>query len=609
MVTRRGSDGRDNVDDVELRARGLWALWLVAAALIALAVLPAYMGNRVVDAQNHINDVLQPASNLGSRLSLLNSRQMARFEGFVLSGDPSFRRSYVGAISESDTVFARLRGLSADLSLGVDPDNPQTPGVRERLAQVSAATTRWHVDNQAVLLQDDPALRIAALERSRADYAEIQRRTELLEAAIQREMLAGRSRMEAARTLQGRLSVALAALALGATLLVGRVGRRLKGLTREAQGRRRDAVRARRDIDALLEATGDGVLGIDLEGHCLSLNRAGVDLLGYPERDIVGKDFHDTLHHSRPDESPRERSASRVLAGLTAGEAKDSHGVDVLWRRDGSALPVKWAQRPLIDGTELRGSVLTFTDMTEVQKKERALREAIRQREDVVSVVSHDLRNPLGVVFGATDILLELPLDDEGRKRQAEIIGRAAHRMSRLIEDLLDVSRIQDGLLVVRRALEHVPDVLVEAMDLFHEQAEAKGVRLVLDVPDTGPHARLDRDRLLQALANLLDNAVRLTPEGGVVTLFAEGLEGRVAIRVSDTGPGIPLEAIDHVFDRYWQKEDSARGSVGLGLTIVKGVVDAHGGEVQVASEVGKGTTFTLLFPSTAREGVKEAQP
>ncbi|MEX2471948.1 MAG: ATP-binding protein [Gemmatimonadota bacterium] len=609
MVTRRGSDGRDDVDDVELRARGLWALWLVAAALIALAVLPAYMGNRVVDAQNHINDVLQPASNLGSRLSLLNSRQMARFEGFVLSGDPSFRRSYVGAISESDTVFARLRDLSADLSLEVDPDNPQTPGVRERLAQVSAATTRWHVDNQAVLLQDDPALRIAALERSRADYAEIQRRTELLEAAIQREMLAGRSRMQAARTLQGRLSVALAALALGATLLVGRVGLRLKGLTREAQGRRRDAVRARRDIDALLEATGDGVLGIDLEGHCLSLNRAGVDLLGYPERDIVGKDFHDTLHHSRPDGSPRERSASRVLAGLTAGEAKDSHGVDVLWRRDGSALPVKWAQRPLIDGTELRGSVLTFTDMTEVQKKERALREAIRQREDVVSVVSHDLRNPLGVVFGATDILLELPLDDEGRKRQAEIIGRAAHRMSRLIEDLLDVARIQDGLLVVRRALEHVPDVLLEAMDLFHEQAEAKGVRLVLDVPDTGPHARLDRDRLLQALANLLDNAVRLTPEGGVVTLSAEGLEGRVAIRVSDTGPGIPLEAIDHVFDRYWQKEDSARGSVGLGLTIVKGVVDAHGGEVQVASEVGKGTTFTLLFPSTAREGVKEAQP
>lgn len=605
MVKRRGSDGRD---DVEVRARGLWALWLVAAALIALAVLPAYMGNRVVDAQNHINDVLQPASNLGSQLSLLNSRQMARFEGFVLSGDPSFRRSYVGAIAESDTVFARLRDLSADLSLEVDPSNPQTPGVRERLAQVSAATTRWHLDNQAVLLEDDPALRIAALERSRADYAEIQRRTELLDAAIQREMLAGRSRMDAARTLQGRLSVALAALALGATLLVGRVGRRLKGLTREAQERRRDAVRARRDIDALLEATGDGVLSIDLEGHCLSLNRAGVDLLGYSERDIVGTDFHDTLHHSRPDGSSRERSASRVLVGLSVGEANDSHGVDVLWRRDGSPLPVKWAQRPLIDGTELRGSVLTFTDMTEVQKKERALREAIRQREDVVSVVSHDLRNPLGVVFGATDILLELPLDDEGRKRQAEIIGRAARRMSRLIEDLLDVSRIQDGLLVVRRALEHVPDVLVEAMDLFQEQAEGKGVRLVLDVPDTGPHARLDRDRLLQALANLLDNALRLTPEGGVVTLSAEGLEGRVAIRVSDTGPGIPPEAIDHVFDRYWQKEETARGSVGLGLTIVKGVMDAHGGEVRVTSEVGRGTTFTLLFPSTAREGVKEAQ-
>jgi PAS domain S-box-containing protein len=604
MVMRRSSADRD---EVEARARGLWALWLVAAALVALAVLPAYMGNRVVDAQNHINDVLQPASNLGSRLSLLNSRQMARFEGFVLSGDPSFRRSYIGAMAESDSVFARLRDLSADLGLDVDPLSPQTPGVREQLARVSAATTRWHLDNQQILLSEEPEDRVAALQRSRANYADIQRGTDLLDAAIQREMLAGRRRMDDARTLQSRLSVALAALALGATLLVGRVGLRLKGLTREAQGRRRDAVRARRDIDALLEATGDGVLGIDLDGRCLSLNRAGVDLLGYPERDIVGKDFHDTLHHSRPDGSPRERATSRVLAGLSAGEANDSDGVDVLWRRDGSALPVKWAQRPLIDGTELRGSVLTFTDMTEVQRKERALREAIRQREDVVSVVSHDLRNPLGVVFGATDILLELPLDDEGRKRQAEIIGRAAHRMSRLIEDLLDVARIQDGLLVVRRALEHVPDVLVEAVDLFREQARAKGIRLVLDLPETGPHARLDRDRLLQALANLLDNAVRLTPEGGMVTLSARGIEGRVAIRVSDTGPGIPPEALEHVFDRYWQKEDSARGSVGLGLTIVKGVVDAHGGEVQVTSEVGKGTTFTMLFPATAREGVKEA--
>jgi PAS domain S-box-containing protein len=581
----------------------------VAVLLVALAVLPALMGNRVVDAQNHINRVLQPASNLSSRLSILNSRQMARFEGFVLSGgDPSFRRSYIGAIAESDEVFQRLLVLAEDLTLDVDPGAPQAPGVRERLAEVSAATTRWHLANQGVLLAEDATTRAAALESSRTDYAEIQLRTQLLDDAIQREVQEGMTRMAEARDLQSWISLALAILALASTLVVGRVGHRLKVLTREARARRSDAVRARREIDAVLEATGDGVLGVDLEGRCLSLNRAGAELLGYSEREIVGRDFHDKLHHTKRDGAPRPRDQSRLLRALANGEAADSDGVDLLWRRDGTSIPVKWAQRPLLDGTELRGSVLTFTDMTEVQRKEEALRHAIQQREDVVSIVSHDLRNPLGVIFGATDILLELPLDDEGRKRQAEIIGRAARRMSNLTEDLLDVSRIQDGRLVVRRALEHVPDVLAEAADLFADQAESRGVELVLDVPSQGPHSRVDRDRLLQALANLLDNAVRLTPKGGRVVLSARSRGDHVDIEVSDTGPGIPPDQLAHVFNRYWQREDNGKGSVGLGLTIVKGVVDAHGGEVEVRSELGAGTTFILRFPSTTPDGAQEAQ-
>ena len=168
---------RRNPTHEEVPARGLWALWFVALALVALAVLPWYMGNRVVEAQNHINRVLQPASSLSSRLSILNSRQMARFEGFVLSGgDASFRRSYIGAIAESDEVFQRLLVLSEDLGVDIDPGAPQEPGVRERLAEVSAATTRWHLVNQRVLLSEDAAVRAPALEPSRADYAEIQRR-------------------------------------------------------------------------------------------------------------------------------------------------------------------------------------------------------------------------------------------------------------------------------------------------------------------------------------------------------------------------------------------------------------------------------------------------
>lgn len=580
-----------------MRARGLWAIWFVALALIALAAVPVYVGNRVDEAQDEINEILAPASAMSSRLSLLKSRQMARFEGFALTGDRSFRLPYVGAIAEEDTLFARLGVLSSNLDFEV----------RERLAELSAQTTRWHLENQRIFDERDPAVRVAARARSRTAYDQIQLATQELDRAIQSEVAEGRRRMEQARTLQARLTFALVALALGATLVVGRVGSRLVRLTREAESRRRDAVRARREIDALLEATGDGVLGIDLEGKCIALNRAGVKLLGYPEVDIRGRDVHDTVHHSYPDGTSRPRGESRILAALLKGEAADAIAEDVLWRRDGTSFPAMWSLRPLVDGTEIRGSVLTFTDMTEIHRKEEALRQAIRQREDVVSIVSHDLRNPLGVIFGATDILLELPLTERQRKAQAEIIGRAAQRMGNLIEDLLDVARIEDGVFVVRRALENLGDIVQEAADLFADQAAKKDIALQVEVEHDLLTARVDRDRVLQAMANLLDNAVRLTPEGGCIALRARRIGGRVTVQVRDTGPGIDPEVLGNLFDRYWHKPDGKRRTGGLGLMIVKGVMEGHGGEVTVESQPGRGATFTLSFPAPAGELAREA--
>jgi signal transduction histidine kinase len=239
--------------------------------------------------------------------------------------------------------------------------------------------------------------------------------------------------------------------------------------------------------------------------------------------------------------------------------------------------------------------------MTEIEEKEAALRLAIRQREDVVSIVSHDLRNPLGVVFGAADILLELPLDEEQRKNQAKIISRSAGRMKSLIDDLLDVSRIEAGALVVRRAGENLTEILLEARGLFVDQAMHKNVSLVIEEGPSRPEveARVDRDRILQALANLLDNALRLTPGGGRITLGAREVGASVELSVSDTGPGIEADKLDHLFDRLWQADDGVKGGAGLGLAIVKGVAVAHGGDVAVRSEIGSGTTFLITIPRT----------
>lgn len=577
-TNQRGQRG----DRVRTASRGLWALGFVAGSLVAVVAVPAYFDARAGEAQERIG-LLEEAGSLGSQLSLLKAQQLANFETFLLTGDRSFRESYFASIAAEDSVFERLQVLARDLDFVV----------QDRLSDLLRQTVSWHFDNQQAFRGDSVGDARATARRA---YADLQRSTRELDRAIQSEVAEGRRAVERARTLQGALTVVLAALALGATVVLARVGWRYRELSLEAERRRRDAVQARREIDALVEATGDGVLGIDLDGKCISLNRAGADLLGYSEREIKGRDVHETLLHTKPDGTRWSRDESPILRALENRARVDSEDGAVLWRRRNRSFPARWSLRPMVDGKELRGAVLTFTDMTEIQEKEEALHRAIKQREDVVSIVSHDLRNPLGVVLAAADLLLDLPLDAEERRRQAQVIHRSGKRMQSLIEDLLDVARIEEGAFVVHLSTERLRPILAEAHSMFQDQADFERIRLELATGGEGAHARIDRDRILQALANLVDNALRMTPEGGTVVLGVRERDGRVEISVSDTGPGVEPELVENLFDRFSQSSSSG-GGAGLGLTIVRGVAEAHGGDVVVRSPPGRGATFTIRLP------------
>lgn len=552
-------------------------------------MIPAYYGDQVTEAQSRITDVLEPAARNSSALELILLRQMARMEGFLLTGDRAvFREPYMASDREKEQELLELRGLVDDLASDVRDE------VLPRVAALVSDWTRWDVDNQAIFAEGPSP---EAEARLRERYTGLVQATRELNRAIESAVQEGRRDMAAARSWQNRSAFALALVALFGMLIVGRIGYRYRDLTLEAEKRRREAVRARREIDSLLEATGDGVLGVDLDGRCTSLNRAGELLLGYADSEIRGRDVHDTLFHSGPDGDPRPRGESPVLSALAAGEPLDSGAEDVLWRRRRIPFPARWSLRPLVDGIELRGAVLTFTDMTEIREKEEALHRAIRQREDVVSIVSHDLRNPLGVVLAAADLLIDLPLDGQQRLRQAEIILRSGRRMQSLIEDLLDVSRIEEGALVVRPSLEELPPILEEASDTFRDQAERKGVALVVRAGEGELVARVDRDRIMQALANLLDNAIRVVAEGGQVVLSVEERGTHLVVSVTDDGPGIEPDALERLFDRFAQSQDARRGGAGLGLAIVDGVAKAHGGTVTIESRVGVGSRFSLVLP------------
>jgi PAS domain S-box-containing protein len=584
--------------------RGLWALGFVALSLGALVAVPVYYGQRVAVVQMRITDVLEPAARLSSNLLLLKARQFARMEGYLATEDantledPShaavtarmFRYPYLSAAAEEEAVLAQLQVLAPWLDAV-----PSTLGGQsffDRLVRLQTESVAWRFGNQRLF---ELGVNEGARDRVLAGYNDVQRATRELDQSIQAAVADGRRRVANEQRRQARITRILAAMALFASLILGRVAHRYRALTTEREIQRREAVRGRREVDALLEATGDGVLGIDLEGRCISLNRAGTGLLGWPEGEIQGRDVVATLFHTDADGAPVTEDSFPLAQTVAAGEQIRSDAGAVIWRRKRSSFPARWSVQPMIDGIELRGAVLTFTDMTQIHEKEEALRRAIRQREDVVAIVSHDLRNPLGVALASADLLLDLPLDEGQRRRQAEIIRRSGKRMQRLIEDLLDVARMEAGALVIRPSHEPLAPILEEARDLFLGQGAERSISVV--VGDGDLSARVDRDRIIQALSNLLDNAIRLTPEGGSVTLSAEEDGNNVLISVEDTGPGIAPELVGGLFDRFAQGDELDRGSVGLGLSIVKGVATSHGGDASVISVLGRGSRFILHLP------------
>jgi signal transduction histidine kinase/CheY-like chemotaxis protein len=233
--------------------------------------------------------------------------------------------------------------------------------------------------------------------------------------------------------------------------------------------------------------------------------------------------------------------------------------------------------------------------------------EATRARDEMLAVVAHDLRNPLSTISLGSEMLRE-EAGTPSQEHVADMVHRAADRMRRLIDDLLEVSRIERGRLHLEVRDESLNPIIREAVAMLHPVAEAAGVRLHADLPPQAIHGRIDGARILQVLSNLLGNAIKFTDPGGEVRVSCRGGPDGIRVEVADTGQGIPPEQIPHIFSRYWQASDSDSRGVGLGLSIVRGVVRGHGGEIWVESEVGRGSVFTFTVPparGAAADGVE----
>lgn len=222
---------------------------------------------------------------------------------------------------------------------------------------------------------------------------------------------------------------------------------------------------------------------------------------------------------------------------------------------------------------------------------------ATRSRDEMLAVVSHDLRDPLNTISLALGMLEQtMPSVDETSRQQLDIIGRSVRRADRLIHDLLDVARLEAGRLRLDRRRISSREVASEAVESHRSQAQANGQELVGELPAGLPDIWADRDRLLQVFGNLLGNSIKFTPEHGRITVGAETQDGSVRFWVRDTGRGIPADQLPHLFDPFWQVGRRGEGA-GLGLAIARGIVEAHGGRIRAESTVGVGTTISFTIP------------
>ncbi|MBW3570316.1 MAG: GAF domain-containing protein [Gemmatimonadetes bacterium] len=273
----------------------------------------------------------------------------------------------------------------------------------------------------------------------------------------------------------------------------------------------------------------------------------------------------------------------------------------------GTLTLIRTAARPCFDQADLELAEelgLRAALAVENARLYHSARHATRARDDMLGVVSHDLRNPIHSIFMSSSFLNELlPEGMKVERTQAAVIKRAAERANRLIQDLLDISHIESGQLSLQREPHSAASIAAEAVELSAMPAAERGIALVCGEMDRAARVMADRDRVVQALGNLIGNALKFTPEGGRVTVSVHGRDGRVHVAVADTGPGIAPEQLPRLFDRFWQANRKDRRGVGLGLSIVKGIADAHGGEVRVDTAEGAGTTFTLVLPAAPDEG------
>jgi len=613
----------------------------IIASLLSLVILPIVFSVHTARMRREITRVAEPARLAANRIQMDLSAEVDRLMAFQATEQKQYRDAYLQKIEEQRHDYNTLRSLGPQL--GVD--------VGQKLNRLVKEGSEWHegVQRDEFISRKLPAeVFMSRMFQEHPQYEQSLQASNELETAIQASIDERLSRIRSTERLNVSLTLVLALLALTSALLVAGLGRQMRLLAREAMRRRQEAEREASDAKiaraaaereelraAFLASAGQELTAsLDFKHAVTALARlvvpnlaemCGIDLLesdGSLHR--VATVRRDATNVSDPvtDSTMLVEDIPDVLVSvMRERQARVIGPSPALVRYLGGSedQPLSTMAVPLVSRGQTLGVITaaaapgkTFTRDDALLAAELARRgslaidnarlyeesqQALRAREEVLAIVSHDLRNPLNSITLAVSLLeTSLPAED---REQLDAIDVSAQRMKRLIDDLLDVTRLEGGKrLPIEPAPMEVEALFTETYELFKAQAATSSITLRYRVADGVPPVHADHHRVLQVLSNLIGNAMKFTPAGGVVSYAAEPRRAEVLFTISDTGPGIPREHLGDIFNPYWQAKRTERLGAGLGLPIAKGIVESHGGKIWVDSRDGGGTKFYFTLPA-----------
>jgi PAS domain S-box-containing protein len=342
------------------------------------------------------------------------------------------------------------------------------------------------------------------------------------------------------------------------------------------------------------------------DGTYISVNRSFEQLSLWPREEVLGKTVDEV--NLWVDWEERER-----LMALLLGTGRVENAETAIRRRDGTAFTASISAQ-LFEANGERFLLAITRDISYLRRAELALREADRRKDEFLGMLSHELRNPLAPIRNSTDVLLRAEPGSEQALRAQAVIRRQTEHLTRLVDDLLDVTRVARGKIELRKSRVDLRQVVSHAAEDYRVMMQDRGIRFDVALPDEQLWADADATRVTQLVGNLLHNAAKFTRRGGEVTLSVAAHAGAAEIRVRDTGFGIDPALLRQIFQPFVQGArtlDRTEGGLGLGLALVKGVTELHGGTVRADSAgKGKGSTFVARLPLLAtREPQSHAEP